>query len=80
MKWLRKRAEGPDERTVGHPVTPADVADLAAAREALAAAHRESAELRSRWPVVQSTVARLREIRRENHLAADLHTIFTTRD
>ncbi|MES2211365.1 MAG: hypothetical protein V4515_14475 [Chloroflexota bacterium] len=58
-------------------MTPADAADLAAAREARARIERELAATRSRWPAVAATVARLREIREENHLAEDLHTIFT---
>jgi hypothetical protein len=65
-------------------VTPADAADLEAARVARERIEQEREQVeraiesgRSRWPLILATVARLREIREENHLADDLHVIFT---
>lgn len=73
MIWRRGRSGRPRE----HAVTPADVADLAAAKEARARVERQIETGRSRWPAVMSIKAKLREIREENHLADDLHVIFT---
>ena len=62
-----------------HRVTPAQVAEIAEARKATERVRREIESSRRRWPQVESIAARLREIRRENHLADDLHMIFSER-
>ncbi len=57
-------------------VTPAQVEDLAAARDA-AARVRATADIGlSRWPRVRAVQGHLERIRRENHLADDLRLIF----
>lgn len=79
IRLRRRRAQARPHTAV----TPADAADLQAARSALEQAHeaREQVErdlqrTLSRWPVVLATVAHLRRIREENHIADDLHVIF----
>lgn len=62
-----------------HRVTPAQAAEIAEARKATERVRREIESSRRRWPQVESIAARLREIRRENHLADDLHMIFSER-
>lgn len=76
--WRRQRTQG--------AVTPADAADLAAARRARQSIERERERVeraiesgRSRWPVIQSAAAFLRQVHEENHLADDLRVIFTDR-
>lgn len=55
-----------------------DRADLEAARQAREQVERATEKSRSRWPLIRRTVAVLEEIRRENHLAEDLHVIFSS--
>lgn len=74
MIWRRRHEEGRERA-----VTPAQAEDLAAARKALDQVRSATEAGRSRWPAVLEIKARLREIRRENHLAEDLFLIFTDR-
>jgi uncharacterized coiled-coil DUF342 family protein len=60
-------------------VTPSQAADIAAAREARERIERTMQTSRLRWPRVRAIAARLEEIREENHLAEDLHVIFSER-
>ena len=70
MIWGRKRA--PEQRSM----TPADAADLAAAKRAREEVERKIESGRSRWPVILEAVSYLRRVHRENHIADDLRTIF----
>lgn len=77
MIWRRK-AQGTSRDTPGGPITPADAADLAAARAALEKIRMETEIGRSRWPIVLATVSYLKRVHQENHLADDLNLIFTS--
>lgn len=65
-----------------HRETPTDLEavqrDMKVARAALEQVERATEKSRSRWPLIRRTVAILEEIRDTNHLAEDLHTIFTS--
>jgi hypothetical protein len=90
-RWWRgiKRRRGDARTSTGtgtlrEPgVTPAQAADLAAAREAQARVREQHAHVRavadvglSRWPRVEAVRGHLERVRQENHLAADLKIIF----
>lgn len=72
MIWLNRR-------NPGRAVTPAQAADIAAARAARERIERTMETSRSRWPRVRAIAARLEQIREENHLAEDLRAIFSDR-
>lgn len=71
MRWRRDKAA--EQRSM----TPADAADLAAAREARREVERAIETGRSRWAVINATADYLRKVHEENHLADDLRVIFT---
>lgn len=71
MIWGRK---APEQRAM----TPADAADLAAAKRAREQVEKEIESGRSRWPVIFAAVEYLRKVHEENHLADDLRVIFTS--
>lgn len=62
-----------------HAVTPADMADLQAARKAREQVEKATEISRSRWPLINQVTAYLRQVHEENHLADDLRLIFGTR-
>lgn len=67
----------------GPSVTPAQAADLAAARDAQARIQASRVRVQrisdvgaARWPRVNAVVHWAEEIRRENHLADDVRVLF----